>query len=63
LHEGTHLTGLVDEWATDCTALSEVWGAAWICLDVRQPLLMVLHYAAVANHLSKPPNYVRSGHC
>ena len=62
-HEAVHLSGVRDEWATDCTALSDVWGVAWRFFDVRQPDLTRVYLGALRSHLGRPPPYSRSGYC
>jgi hypothetical protein len=63
VHESVHVgTGSRDEWATDCTAVSDMWGAGWM-LGIRQPQLARLHALTLAEHLRKSPDYVRGGNC
>ena len=63
IHEGVHLSGVTDEWAADCTALSDTWSVAWIYFAVRQPELSRVHEFALRAHLAQPAEYVRAGSC
>jgi hypothetical protein len=64
VHESVHVgTGSPDEWATDCTALSDTWTVAWIYFGIRQPQLGEIYAAALKLHLSYPTDYVRGGYC
>jgi hypothetical protein len=63
IHEAVHLSGVTDEWAADCTALSDTWSVAWIYFAVRQPELSRVHEFALRAHLAQPAEYVRAGSC
>jgi hypothetical protein len=62
VHEAVHLSGVTDESATDCTALSDMWNAGAM-LGIGQPGLSRLYRAALRVHLSKPFEYRRYGYC